>query len=94
LEGLCNGKCWYILWPFGIFLKAIWYILWSFGIFYGDLVYFTHSLVCCTKKNLATLTKIRPSKLISIDKLAFLLARRAKNWLYKDASFVIFVDID
>jgi hypothetical protein len=44
----------HILWPFGIFdsdmvyLTAVWCILWSFGIFFTFLV-------CCTKKNLATL---------------------------------------
>jgi hypothetical protein len=43
----CNGKCWYIICPFGLF-TAIWsiihtairYILWSFGVFYGHKVYF------------------------------------------------------
>jgi hypothetical protein len=40
---------------------AIWSILRPFGIINGDLVYFMfiwyilHILVCCTKKNLATL---------------------------------------
>jgi hypothetical protein len=34
--GSCNGRCWHILWPFGIC------ILWTFGIFYGHLVYFSH----------------------------------------------------
>jgi hypothetical protein len=33
---------------------AIWYILWSFGIFFPVLV------VCCTKKNLATLVGLAP----------------------------------
>jgi hypothetical protein len=33
---------------------VIWYILWSLGIFYGHMVYIP-VLVCCTKKNLATL---------------------------------------
>jgi hypothetical protein len=33
---------------------AIWYISWPFGIFYGNLVNFP-TLVCFTKKNLATL---------------------------------------
>jgi hypothetical protein len=31
-----------------VYLKAIWYILWLFGIFF-------YALVCCTKKDLATL---------------------------------------
>jgi hypothetical protein len=36
--GSWNGKCWYILWPFGIFnshmacFMAVWYCLCSFGI--------------------------------------------------------------
>jgi hypothetical protein len=35
----CNGRFWYILWPFGtfsdhvVYFIALWYILWSFGIF-------------------------------------------------------------
>jgi hypothetical protein len=35
----CNGRCWYILWPIGLFychlvyIVAIWYILRIFGIF-------------------------------------------------------------
>jgi hypothetical protein len=45
-SGPGNGKCWNILWPFGIFyghlayFMAIWHILWPFGIFYGHLAYF------------------------------------------------------
>jgi hypothetical protein len=54
--GSCIGRCWYILWPFGIF-TAIWYILWPFGIFYGHLVYI-YFPVRCNKKNLATLLHI------------------------------------
>jgi hypothetical protein len=56
----CLTGIWSILWAFGIFCGhlvyciAIWYILWPFGRFYGHLVYFT-VLVCCAKKNLATL---------------------------------------
>jgi hypothetical protein len=52
--GSRNGRCWYILWPFGLF-TVIWYILWQFGRFYGYLVDFFPVLVCFTKKNLATL---------------------------------------
>jgi hypothetical protein len=53
--GSCNGRCWYILWPFGplhmgylVHFVATWYNLWYFGLFFPVLV-------CCTKKNLATL---------------------------------------
>jgi hypothetical protein len=57
--GSCNGKCWYIICPFGQFYNhlvyfsnmyavASWYILWSSAIF-------SPVLVCCTKKNLANL---------------------------------------
>jgi hypothetical protein len=58
-------KCWYILWPFGIFyghliyFMAIWYILRPFGIFcwfYRHLEYFFSVLGCCAKRNLATLS--------------------------------------
>jgi hypothetical protein len=35
-------------------LTAIWNILWTFGIFCGNLIHFS-VLVCCAKKNLATL---------------------------------------
>jgi hypothetical protein len=52
--GSCNWRCRYILWPLGLFychlvyVVAVLYISWSFGIFFPVLV-------CCTKKNLATL---------------------------------------
>jgi hypothetical protein len=44
-----------------VYFMAIWDILRSFGIFYGRLVdfviywYILHALVCCTKKDLASL---------------------------------------
>jgi hypothetical protein len=56
--GEMNGKCWYILWPFGIFYgkliykMAFWYILWLFGILFPVLFF-------CSNKNLATLL-LRP----------------------------------
>jgi hypothetical protein len=40
LGGFCDGRSWYILWPFGIF--------------YGHLVYFTRFGILC-QENLATL---------------------------------------
>jgi hypothetical protein len=52
--GSCDGRCWCILWPFGIshshlaYLTAFGHILWKFGIF--SPVY-----VSCSKENLATL---------------------------------------
>jgi hypothetical protein len=52
-EGFCNGRCWYIPYPFGtlycnlVYFKAILHIFWLLGIFF-------HVLVCCNKKNLAT----------------------------------------
>jgi hypothetical protein len=51
-----NGRCWYILWPFGQFyghlvnFMAIWLILWSFVKLYGYFVYF-YRFGYCTKKN-------------------------------------------
>jgi hypothetical protein len=50
----CNGKGWYILWPFGLFYEylvqfmAIWYICWLLG-------KFSTVLVIVTEKNMATL---------------------------------------
>jgi hypothetical protein len=64
-----EGKCWYVLCPFGPFhshlvhFVAIWYILKLFGLFFPVLVQ------CCTKKNLATLVDSFSS---SLDKI---------NWL-------------
>jgi hypothetical protein len=54
--GSSNGRCWCILCPFDQFsghlayFMAIGYIVPSFGTF-------LHVLVCCIKKNLATLMK-------------------------------------
>jgi hypothetical protein len=38
--GSCNGRCWYIIWPFGLFYGCL-VCLWPFDIFYGYLVYFS-----------------------------------------------------
>jgi hypothetical protein len=44
--GSCNGRCWYVLWTFGllyghlIYFTAIWSIIRTFDIFYGHLMYF------------------------------------------------------
>jgi hypothetical protein len=52
--GPCDGKYWYIIWPFAKFygnlvhFVAICQILWLFGIYFPVLV-------CCPTKNLATL---------------------------------------
>jgi hypothetical protein len=55
------GKFWMVMqWNMLVYfmtissIVAIWYILWPFGILQGYLVHFP-VLVCCTKKNLATL---------------------------------------
>jgi hypothetical protein len=69
--GNCNGRCWHILRPFGLFcghfvyFTEICYFLYPFGIFYIHLVFsisilyscgiFSPVLVYCTKKNLAIL---------------------------------------
>jgi hypothetical protein len=51
-----------------VYFMAIWSILLQFGMFYGYLVnfmvysIFPPVLVCCTKKNLATLVYIGPSQ--------------------------------
>jgi hypothetical protein len=44
--GSYNGRCWYIIWPFGpfygylVYFMALWPILWLFGPFYGYLAHF------------------------------------------------------
>jgi hypothetical protein len=68
LRGPWNGKCWYVLWPFGICCVAPcgmctdMYIVCvrPFVIFCGHLAYFS-VLVCCSKKNMATLP-VRPGR--------------------------------
>jgi hypothetical protein len=56
----------YIIWPFVLFYNhlvyftAIWYILLPFGKYCGYLVYIFPVLVCCTKKNMATMCAISP----------------------------------
>jgi hypothetical protein len=39
--GSCNGRRWYILWPFGLIYisKPNWYF-WSLGLFYAKLVFY------------------------------------------------------
>jgi hypothetical protein len=49
---------WYILWSFWYILWSFWYILWSFWYIFNVLVF-------CTKKNLATLNRIRSVASIS-----------------------------
>jgi hypothetical protein len=39
-DGYCDGRCWYILWPFGLLYRHLAYFTASFGIFYGNLVHF------------------------------------------------------
>jgi hypothetical protein len=66
--GCCNGRCWYILQPFGLFygylvyFVAIWLYFVAFGLNFVAIRYilclfgiFYTILVCCTKKYLATL---------------------------------------
>jgi hypothetical protein len=45
------------------YLTAIGYTLWQFGTFCGHWVYFPPVLVCCTKKNLATLVSMKTNGL-------------------------------
>jgi hypothetical protein len=52
--GPWNGKDWYILWPFGIFYGHEEFFITILYIC-AQLVYFFPVLVCCNKKNLATL---------------------------------------
>jgi hypothetical protein len=53
--GSCNGKCWYILWPFGLFYGPLIYFMTTwYTLFRGNLVYFSpfwKCLVCeCSVK--------------------------------------------
>jgi hypothetical protein len=72
--GSCNGRCWYILWPFGLFYGHLvyfvvtWYILWSFGIYFSVLV-------CCTEKNLATLGNTAPAAFLINPKIGHFVER-------------------
>jgi hypothetical protein len=47
----CNGKCW-LFYCYSEYFTDIWYILCPFGTFFTVLV-------CCAKKNLATLVSLR-----------------------------------
>jgi hypothetical protein len=58
LEGLRNENV-VIFYSHLEYLTAIGFILWQSGKFSGQLVYFFRFLVCCTKKNLATLVRTR-----------------------------------
>jgi hypothetical protein len=52
--GPCKGRCWYILWTFGLFYSHLIFV------FYGLLVYFVvFNLFGILKKNLATLKQER-----------------------------------
>jgi hypothetical protein len=53
--GPWNGKVWYSLWQFEIYITAIWYILWPFGNLAAIWCNFPLFWVHCVKKNLATL---------------------------------------
>jgi hypothetical protein len=44
--GSCNGRCWYILWTFGLFCSHL--------VYFMVIWYIFPVLLCCTKKNLAT----------------------------------------
>jgi hypothetical protein len=65
-----SGKFWRLLkWKMLVYYMAVWSILRLFGTFCGHSVYFIiiwYILVCCTKKNLATLG---PSCTVSTEKL-------------------------
>jgi hypothetical protein len=80
--GSGNGRCWYILCPFGEFsghlayFTAIWYIFRRFGTFLPILV-------CCTENNLATLQPLtNPADIFFLFRaVAFLLRTpRVKMW--------------
>jgi hypothetical protein len=49
--GTCNVRCWYILWPFGLFYGHILYILWTIRILYAYLVYLYRFGMLCQEKS-------------------------------------------
>jgi hypothetical protein len=53
-----------------VYFTAIWHAFWTFGIFCGN---FFPVLVCCTKKNLATMFQMKPDQWIVAPR------RRRKN---------------
>jgi hypothetical protein len=81
IGGPCNGRCWFILRPFGkfyghlVYMLVIWYICCLFGIFVGS------------KKNLATLPETEDvpfpaeccyqGKLDHLAKVSFLIESRS-----------------
>jgi hypothetical protein len=79
LGKFCNGSYWYVLWLLVNF-PAIWYIFPCFGTFLPVLV-------CCTKKNLATLSgevvKIDPSSRPRDHATSFKISRMAIYVIHK-----------
>jgi hypothetical protein len=76
--GTCNGRFWYILWPFGLFyghlvyFVADWYTyLVAIFVYFIVIWYIFSLLVCCTKKNLATVKKTRRRRIIFFSKVFF-----------------------
>jgi hypothetical protein len=63
--GPCSGRCWYILWTFGlctlrplvIFYGHLVYALYGHLLYFMDIWYIFPILVCCTNNNLATLVR-------------------------------------
>jgi hypothetical protein len=59
----CLGKFWRVLqWKMLVYFTAIWYTSWTLKICLGVFCKFFPVLVCCTKKNLATLFFRQPAK--------------------------------
>jgi hypothetical protein len=69
-------------WMMMVYFMAIWYIILPFRIFCGNLVYFIFIwyifpiLVCCTKKNLATLPRRRLPPFCEEEMLIILLQKK------------------
>jgi hypothetical protein len=41
IGGSCNGRCWYMLWPFALHILLLFSTFWSFAIFNDHLVHLT-----------------------------------------------------
>jgi hypothetical protein len=54
--GSSNGRCWYILWPYGLYYCDLVYYVDIWYLHIMVIWYIFPVLVCCTKKNLAILS--------------------------------------
>jgi hypothetical protein len=91
----CNGRCRYILWPFGQFscqFMTIWYILWSIGIFplFGMLYQKNLATLCATYFRMAkTILGSYLSRTKTYDKLLQMETSSIVRLKYKSVTYVV-----